>query len=106
MSGRETFLSTDYVVDETVTRLKYDLDHNTAARFLDIIEKAQESGLLQFINIDEQLLFEAEAIFRKYDLVKLFFTDCTNFIVCKKLNVERAFAFDRHFTMMGLSLRS
>ena len=33
-----------------------------------------------------------------------YFTDCTSFAVCKKLNINSAFSFDKHFTMMGIDL--
>ena len=57
-------LTTDYVLDETVTRLRYDVGHREAVRFLDLIEIAEKR---------------------------------------KEVTVA-AFAFDQHFTIMGITL--
>jgi len=34
---RERFVTTDYVIDETVTRLRYDAGHPSALRYLDLL---------------------------------------------------------------------
>lgn len=41
-----TFLTTDYVIDETITRLRYDADHSTALRCLELLFRAEEGGVL------------------------------------------------------------
>jgi hypothetical protein len=101
---KQKFITTDYVIDETLTRMRYDLGHPTACRFLDFVEKAQKVGALEVLFIDATIFDEAESIFRKYDTAKLSFTDCTSFAVCKKYNIQYAFAFDEHFSMLGLAL--
>ena len=40
------FLTTDYVIDETVTRLRYDTNHSIAVMFLERIELLVETGIL------------------------------------------------------------
>ena len=47
----------------------------------------------------------AKALFRQYDSARLSFTDCTSFVVCRENNIREAFAFDQHFSMMGINLR-
>ena len=44
--ARERLLTTDYVVDETVTRLRYYLSHSTAVKFLDLLVGTGQTGLL------------------------------------------------------------
>lgn len=41
---RERLYTTDYVIDETVTRLRYDAGHWAAVEFLDAIEGAEEKN--------------------------------------------------------------
>jgi predicted nucleic acid-binding protein len=101
---KERFLTTDYVVDETVTRLRYDANHQVAVKFLDLIEQSEKTRILRRIQIDETLFQNAIAIFRKYDSAVLSLTDCSSFAVCQMYNIYQAFAFDKHFTMMGISL--
>jgi predicted nucleic acid-binding protein len=102
---KERLLTTDYVIDETVTRLRYDLNHSTAVKFLDFIERTEKTGVLTVIRIDEILFQEAKSLFRRYDSAILSFTDCTNFAVCQMYKISEAFAFDRHFEMMGIILQ-
>ena len=39
---REQFVTTDYVIDETVTRLRYDAGHPSALRYLDLLAQAKK----------------------------------------------------------------
>lgn len=103
---KERLLTTDYVIDETTTRLRYDLSHSTAIKLLDLIERAEKTGVLTVVRIDEILFQEAKVLFRKFDSVVLSFTDCTSFAVCKRYKISEAFAFDQHFSMMAITLIS
>ena len=98
-------LTTDYVIDETITRLRYDTNHSLAIMFLDHIEFLVEASVLIIVQIDRELFGEAKALFRQYDTARLSFTDCTSFVVCRDNNVTEAFAFDQHFLLMGIDLR-
>ncbi len=98
-------LTTDYVIDETVTRLRYDFNHSGAVEFFDFIESIKNRGILTVTEIDSTLFQEAEQLFRQYNTARLSFTDCTSFVVCRRRNISEAFAFDRHFPMMGITLR-
>lgn len=101
---KEKLLTTDYVIDETITRLRYDAGHQIAVKFTDAIFASEKSGSLAIVRIDHDIFGESISIFRKFDSAVLSFTDCTSFAVCKRHNLHKAFAFDRHFTMMGISL--
>lgn len=101
---RPRFLTTEYVIDETVTRLRYDAGHATALRCLDLLFQAEHVGILRIVYTDKVLLEQALAIFRQYDTAVLSLTDCVSFAVCQREDIHRAFSFDRHFSMMGLSL--
>ncbi|CAN2049170.1 PIN domain-containing protein [Candidatus Magnetomoraceae bacterium gMMP-1] len=103
---KKRFLTTDYVIDETVTRLRYDAGHQVAVNFFELIEKSQEIGILRIISIEKKFFREAVSIFRKYNTAILSFTDCTSFAVCHKHKIYENFAFDKHFSMMGISLCS
>ncbi len=98
------FLTTDYVIDEAATRLRYDAGHLVAVQFLNLIAQSQRDNVLQSVSIDETSFQEAATIFCQYDTVMLSFTDCTSFAVCRKYGISEAFAFDQHFPMMGIAL--
>ncbi len=101
---RARFLTTDYVIDETITRLRYDVSHSVAVQFLDFIERAQKIDGLTVTEIDKILFQEAKRLFRQYDSAKLSFTDCTSFAVCQKHNISETYAFDEHFAMRGITV--
>ncbi len=96
--SRPRFLTTDYVMDETITRLRYDADHPTALRCIDLFFKAEASGALRIIYTDKATFDRALAIFRQYDTATLSLTDCVSFAVCKSHRIHQAFSFDQHFS--------
>ncbi|MCE2400078.1 PIN domain-containing protein [Candidatus Poribacteria bacterium] len=98
-------LTTDYVIDETVTRLRYDTNHTLAVEFLNRIELLEETEILTIAEIDKNIFEQAKALFRQYDSVQLSFTDCTSFVICRANHIFEAFAFDHHFQIMGIDLR-
>ncbi|MDE0084297.1 MAG: PIN domain-containing protein [Candidatus Poribacteria bacterium] len=102
---RSRLLTTDYVIDETVTRVRYDTNHALSVLFLNRIELLEETGVLTIAGIDKNVFEAAKVLFRQYDSVRLSFTDCTSFVICRVNNISEAFAFDRHFPIMGIDLR-
>ena len=64
-------LTTDYVIDETITWLKYRSSHSVAVQFLDFIESVEKTGVLTVAEIDKTLFQEAKRIFRQYDSVQV-----------------------------------
>ena len=97
-------LTTDYIIDETVTRLRYDTNHSLAVMFLNRVELLVETGVLTIAEIDRDVFGKAKTLFRQYDSTRLSFTDCTSFVVCHENNIREAFAFDQHFSIMGIHL--
>lgn len=97
-------LTTDYIIDETITRLRYDTHYALAVEFLNRIEFFTETGILTITEINKDIFEEAKTLFRQYDSAKLSFTDCTSFVTCRVNSISEAFAFDRHFQMMGIDL--
>lgn len=98
------FTTTDFVLDESITRLSYDYGHSVAVDFLTLIKSAQLEGQLLNCRISESDFTVAESLFLKYHDVKLSFTDCTSFAVMRRLNLSGVFGYDAHFEMMGFTL--
>ncbi|MDE0636402.1 MAG: PIN domain-containing protein [Candidatus Poribacteria bacterium] len=102
---RSQLLTTDYVIDETVTRVRYDTNHALSVLFLNRIELLEETSVLTIAEIDKDIFEAAKVLFCQYDSVRLSFTDCTSFVICRVHNISEAFAFDHHFPIMGIELR-
>ena len=94
-------VTTDYILDETITHLVATINHNKAESFA-VWVLAQKR--IQIVHVDEELWDEALALFRRYDDKAFSFTDCTSFVVMQHHKIRDAFAFDRHFEQMGFRL--
>ena len=101
---RVPLFTTDYVIDETVTRITYDASHFAAVQFLDFIHDVLKKGELTLERVDEEAFALAEELFRQYNTARLAFTDCTSFVICEKEAISVVFGFDRHFEVAELNL--
>jgi predicted nucleic acid-binding protein len=92
-------ITTDYVLDETLTLLRSRRDLASASSFIDKISKSKS---LRVFWINEDLFEKALNVFRKSDRKSWSFTDCTSFALMRELSVSEAFSFDNHFREAGL----
>ena len=92
-------ITTDYVLDETLTLLRSRRDLASASAFIDKIRKSKS---VRIFWIDEGLFEKALEIFQKSNRKSWSFTDCTSFGLMRELSVSEAFTFDSHFREAGL----
>jgi uncharacterized protein len=95
---RRRFLTTEYVVDETITLLLVRHSHAAAVDFLDTIERSQ-SLQLEWIGPDR--FHAAGSLFRKHEDKEWSFTDCISFTAMRELRIRDAFTTDHHFQQAG-----
>ena len=98
-------VTTDFVLDEVITRLRYDVGHAEASEFLALLHGAIDGGAVKVHRITEDLWNDAEAVFLRYADARLSFTDCTSFAWLHAQPVDEVFGFDGHFEMMGQILQ-
>jgi predicted nucleic acid-binding protein len=102
IAGQEVeFITTDYVLDETITNLQSGYSHAAAEKF-GIWVLQQET--VQIERITEAIWDEAWALFQQYDDKDFSFTDCTSFVVMQRHKLRDVFSFDHHFEQMGFRL--
>jgi len=77
------------------------LGHAQAIHFLDSL---RQSGRLVKIYSDHALESEAESILRRYDDQDFSLADAVSFAVMRVRGISQAFAFDRHFLVVGYEL--
>lgn len=94
-------VTSNYILSETHTRIRYDVNHSKAVEFHRIISKAHREKRIVIIRVDEKLEEEAWKIFENYSDQIFSFVDCTSFAVCRKLEIDEIFAFDDDFKTMG-----
>ena len=100
-------VTTDYVLDETLTALQRRPGPDAAIRFADEIDCLVDGGELTLVHVDPTRRRAALEVFRRRarDVPRLSFTDCTTFAVMAELGVEVAFTADRHFHRAGDGIR-
>ncbi len=97
-SNSEPLLTSDYVLDETLTLLRVRGEQSRA--FILGEQILSESIVsLHLVTIREiQLAFD---IFSKFEDKRWSFTDCVSRVVMDELKISTAFAFDEHFRQFG-----
>lgn len=95
---RRRFVTTEYVVDETVTLLRMRHSHAAAVDFLDTIERSEA---LRLEWIGPERFRAAGALFRKHADKEWSFTDCVSFAMMREMRVREAFTTDYHFEQAG-----
>ena len=98
--GGRHFLTTNYVVVETVNLLNSRAGHDPARQFL---ERIRDSKLLTLHHISPLQHRRAELYFQRRSDKGYSLTDCSSFVVMEEAGLKEAFAFDRHFTQAGFT---
>lgn len=98
LEAGQTLLTTDFVVDETLTLIRLRLGVGAAEIWWRQIEG---TGRLRWERIDAVRFETARQLFLQYRDKDFSFTDCTSFAVMRELRVTRALTTDRLFRQMG-----
>jgi predicted nucleic acid-binding protein len=94
-------VTTDYVLDETLTLLSLRFGAAAATIFL---AKIRESESVDVVWVGEQAFWEAAKLLEERPDKKWSFTDCTSFVAMRSLNVDSAFTFDDNFQQAGFKM--
>ena len=96
-----TLVTTDYVVDETLTLIRMRLGIDAAERWWRQIEG---SSRLVWERIDVATAEAARAWFFRWRDKSFSFTDCTSFVVMRRRRLKTALTSDRHFAQAGFAI--
>jgi predicted nucleic acid-binding protein len=96
--NRRRLLTSEYIVDETVTLLLTRHSHDAAADFLETVERTEWLAL-EWISPDR--FHVAASFFRKHTDHTWSFTDCVSFTLMRELRLHDAFTSDHHFRQAG-----
>jgi predicted nucleic acid-binding protein len=94
-------LTTDYVIDETLTLLRLRLSLSAAEDWWHSIAASRR---LQRELIHEERAEQARAIFFRYRDKDFSFTDCTSFAVMREMRLRQALTTDTHFRQAGFQM--
>jgi len=96
-------ITTDYVLDETITLLFRRLPFSQAQNSVSLIDQATVQGYLTIEYITPDRFDSAKLLRRKYDDKPLIsFTDLTSMVVMSDLGIEDILTADAHFSHVGM----
>jgi hypothetical protein len=91
-------VTTDYVIDETLTLLRKRLGLSAAEAWWDQVDG---SARLRWEWIGPTRAEKARRVFFRYRDKEYSFTDCTSLVVMQELKLRLALTTDEHFRQMG-----
>jgi hypothetical protein len=94
-------LTSEYIIDESITLIRYRVSYNAAVIFGDSL---LSSSIVTIVDVTNEDRLKAWEIFKKYEDKDLSFTDCTSFVLMKNLRLQKAFTFDEHFRHIGVEI--
>lgn len=95
------FVTTNYVLSESVTLIRYRLHHAAAVQYWRLIQQFIESELVELVRVSEIHEQTAWNMFEQYADQDFSWTDCTSFAIMRAYGLSHAFTADRHFATMG-----
>ena len=101
LEAGQPLITTDFVVDETLTLIRMRLGFASAAAWWRQIDG---SSRLRWERIDSDRFERARELFFQYRDKDFSFTDCTSFAVMREIRATHSLTTDRHFRQMGFQI--
>lgn len=94
-------LTTDFVVDETLTLMRFRLGVGAAEAWWRQID---DSHRLRWERVDSDRFERARQLFFRYRDKDFSFTDCSSFAVMREFKLVQALTTDHHFRQIGFKV--
>jgi hypothetical protein len=98
LEAGEALVTSDFVVDETLTLIRLRLGLDAAETWWHQIDR---SPRLRWERIDSDRFEKARHLFFQYRDKDFSFSDCTSFVIMREVRLTHAITTDRHFRQMG-----
>lgn len=105
LKGQSRLITTNFVIDETYTWLRYRLGYHQAIEFLRKIRQSeQKEPQLEVVTVTRSLEEQACKLLEKFSDQDVSYTDATSLALIQERKLTRAFTFDRHFHLLSIEL--
>jgi hypothetical protein len=101
LEAGQTLVTTDFVVDETLTLIRFRLGLSAADAWW---QQVDGSRRLRWERVDSDRFEKARYLFFQYRDKDFSFTDCTSFVIMREIRLTHAITTDRHFRQMGFQV--
>ncbi|MBW2263358.1 MAG: PIN domain-containing protein, partial [Deltaproteobacteria bacterium] len=101
LTGGDRLVTSNFVMDETITICAGKLGHRVAARVGELLLDTDEVDLVRLTAADE---LEAWKLFLERPDKRYSFTDCTSIVLMRRLGIEVALALDDDFRQAGFEV--
>ena len=97
-------MTSNLVLAETATRLRYDAGLRAALTFRTLIDESVRAGLLSVRYTDAELDGRAWDVLEKYQERSLSFVDCVGAVTAREARAAAVFGLDAGFSVLGFAL--
>ncbi len=98
---RGSLVTTDYVIDESLTLIRVRLGLQAAEAWW---KQVEGSSRVRFEYMDLDRMDKARGIFFRFKDKDFSFTDCASFVVMQELKLKHVLTTDHHFHQMGFQM--
>ena len=96
--NRERLVTTDYVLDETLTLLRRKNEPQLA---LQLGKQLMSDSIATLVYLSEDEIKSSWLVFQQFQDKDWSFTDCTSKVFMETHGITQAFSFDQHFRQFG-----
>ncbi|HEY9792507.1 MAG TPA: PIN domain-containing protein [Candidatus Obscuribacterales bacterium] len=105
LTKKTRLITTNFVIDETYTWIRYRLGSTQALEFLRRTDEAEgKQPSLEITSVDRSLEQQARRMLVKFADQDLSYTDATSLALIQQRKISQAFSFDRHFRLLPIEL--
>ena len=101
LEAGNTLVTSDFVVDETLTLIRFRLGLAAADSWWRQIDASRR---LRWERVDSERFEKARHLFFQYNDKDFSFTDCTSFVIMRELRLTHAITTDAHFRQAGFQM--
>ena len=101
LEAGQALATTDFVVDETLTLIRFRLGLGAADAWWQQVDR---SARLRWERVDSGRFERARQLFFHYRDKDFSFTDCTSFVIMREARLTHALTTDRHFRQAGFQV--
>ena len=100
----DALITSNLVLAETATRLRYDAGLRHSLAFRTVIDEAVASGRLSVRYTDAELDSRAWDVLERYADRALSFTDCVGAVTARDARASSVFGLDADFSVLGFAV--